>query len=309
MGKKNRRRATSKQGAAAPASSTNGATAEGNFASVPADANASIAPASSSRSTEEEEKEKIEALQRQLLDSFSRCSGDLEATDMLTFQMFRTVGIDQRAYDTDPFSDGDQSKLKSSAGLHELWYMKQPAAFGLCLAEALKRMDQKIPRQTTETVDDYIRRLSKVQEPALAATTVVDTNRRETKGFSDFALFCAVGNAFMVEKILLSTAVNSKERYQLLERRESPFRLSPLLLAVKHVTLLHETQGNWDEVVHTLLAFGACPFARDILGRTVVHYATDGKLLDAAKFPRFLQLSSVNVLLCFSHRPSNILQL
>jgi len=88
----------------------------------------------------------------------------------------------------------DRLCLSNSAkDVVEMRLMKQ-ADFPQCKAIALMmRMDSKIPRGWNEDVDDYAFRLSKIKEPGLATVSPEE----DVQGYSAFASFCAVGNAYM----------------------------------------------------------------------------------------------------------------
>jgi len=141
-----------------------------------------------------------------------------------------------------------------------------------------------IPREKDEGPDPYTLRLTKVEAPAVAESVIVPEKiapeHQKLQGMSVFALFCHLGNAYMVEKILLSlTAVGSEERRMLLERRETSLRLPPLLVVILYSIILCETQAEFEKVADVLLLYGADPFATDVLGRNAIHYATDGKMI------------------------------
>ena len=99
--------------------------------------------------------------------------------------------------------------------------------------------------------------------------------------YSSFAIGCASGNVKAVERFILATEKGSEERQQLLERRESGLRLSPLLIAVAHSKgKLHVSMAmgmqikDMDHVgvVRMLLRHGARPDARELTGKTMSHY-------------------------------------
>jgi hypothetical protein len=212
----------------------------------------------------------------------------IEQQQRLIVEILSQLGIDWNSYNNDPYSSGNQSELKPHGEgiLDELRLQKQ-ADFTHCHAYALRRIsEQCIVRGPSEGVDPYIFRLARAEKPNVIPKTVpLLTDKVDVKvahhlagPLSDFALFCSVGNAYMVEKMILHwTRAGSKERKKLLERRETTLRLPPLILTIAYSLHCSKTPGDYDRVINILLSFGADPWTTDILGRTAVHYGTDGK--------------------------------
>jgi hypothetical protein len=102
---------------------------------------------------------------------------------------------------------------------------------------------------------------------------------------SAFATACIVGHIDNVRKMLQAADTDpvkpSKQLLELLERRETTQRLSPLMMIVsigKNVQVAQAPLGNEAfgsiqlEAVKLLLEYGARPDARDVCGKTVCHY-------------------------------------
>ena len=104
---------------------------------------------------------------------------------------------------------------------------------------------------------------------------------------SNFAGACSTGNLKSVKAMIKNALAETHQPYskseaisQLLEQRETSMRLSPLLMTVAmgknfafsnpHATFQHH------EVVKLILRHGASPVAKDITGKTVIHYGCGG---------------------------------
>lgn len=101
------------------------------------------------------------------------------------------------------------------------------------------------------------------------------------QGFSPFAIACGLGNPRTVENFIKGTKEGSKERTQLLERRETGLRLSPLLLTIAlskgkpyvcSITGAREADMNHVSVIKILLRNGARPDCKELAGKSAVHY-------------------------------------
>ena len=101
-------------------------------------------------------------------------------------------------------------------------------------------------------------------------------------GFSPFGNACATGDVSKVENMLKVTETGSEERRQLLERRETGMRFSPLCLTTalyksrQHVSMrlkIPVSQMDHVAVFKMLLKYGAAPDGKEATGKTVVHYA------------------------------------
>jgi hypothetical protein len=102
----------------------------------------------------------------------------------------------------------------------------------------------------------------------------------QTNGFSTFAMNCVQGNKAAVERMLKATS-SQKERVCLLEKRETSFRCSPLLLTIglaKHPQTVMSCTGcqprhmDYEGVAKVLLKYGARPDVKDVAGKTAVHW-------------------------------------
>ncbi|KAL7526296.1 hypothetical protein ACHAWF_001714, partial [Thalassiosira exigua] len=105
-------------------------------------------------------------------------------------------------------------------------------------------------------------------------------------GLGPFARSCASGNAKAVEEAIKQTMEGSEERMQLLERRETGMRLSPLMIAIaiskckqyfSHLTGAMLASMDHVKVVRVLLKYGAKPDCRELTGKTVVHYGASSR--------------------------------
>eukprot|EP01032_Pedospumella_encystans_P013920 gene13920-16007_t len=94
-------------------------------------------------------------------------------------------------------------------------------------------------------------------------------------GLPPFIIGCMVGNLDMCTK-LLSDCDTTEKKKALLETRYSVLRLSPLFFtAIGFATMgfLHATGKKQNlEVAQLLLEHGARPDARDLCGKTIIHY-------------------------------------
>lgn len=97
---------------------------------------------------------------------------------------------------------------------------------------------------------------------------------------SKFAMLCVMGNFVEVKKMIDDVTKSSEEPWSrnpklkaLLETRNTSMRLSPLLLIVSAGKNLPAVSKKLHVKIATLLLkYGADPTARDVLGKTVVHY-------------------------------------
>ena len=108
---------------------------------------------------------------------------------------------------------------------------------------------------------------------------------------SIFAQSCITGSVDTVKRMLAECEKenNTSKLIELLERRETSLRLSPLLLLVSigknvgspvnpitgsSLTAESHHRQNQIEVMKLLLLYGARPHARDVLGKTACHYGS-----------------------------------
>mmetsp|Transcript_26875 Transcript_26875/g.65313 ORF Transcript_26875/g.65313 Transcript_26875/m.65313 type:complete len:597 (+) Transcript_26875:189-1979(+) len=98
------------------------------------------------------------------------------------------------------------------------------------------------------------------------------------RAFSSFGMNCMQGDFLRVRYMLeetcdgLSQPLSRQERLRrLLESRETSLRLSPLLLMVSAGKNFPATKQH-SKIAKLLLRYGASPDAKDVLGKTVVHY-------------------------------------
>ena len=101
-------------------------------------------------------------------------------------------------------------------------------------------------------------------------------------GFSPFGYACGIGDVATVRDMLEATEAGSLQRKQLLERRETGMRFSPLCLTIalyksrEHVSMRLEipvSQMDHLAVLKLLLKYGAIPDTKEVTGKSVVHYA------------------------------------
>lgn len=123
-------------------------------------------------------------------------------------------------------------------------------------------------------------------------------------GFSPFARACGLGNAQAVIDMINATEEGSEERMQLLERRETGMRLTPLLITIalskckvfvcSVLPGVNEADMDHLRVIEILLRHGARPDCKELSGKSAVlygagSYATSDSLrmtdyiVDAAK--------------------------
>ena len=98
---------------------------------------------------------------------------------------------------------------------------------------------------------------------------------------SSFCLAVIKGDATAVKSALCQTRPFSKERQQLLETRDTGFRMPPLLTAMavsKHTQIMEDnldfavSQMDHLGIVRILLEHGARPDAKDVAGKNASHY-------------------------------------
>lgn len=104
----------------------------------------------------------------------------------------------------------------------------------------------------------------------------------ERNAVSRFAMLCVVGDAKGVERVLRDVATldvgppsQNAQLIELTETRETSMRLSSLLLTVAAGKQIPEESGqplDHHGVVKILIRYGACPYAKDVVGKTVCHY-------------------------------------
>lgn len=165
--------------------------------------------------------------------------GTVQAQVQRFRDMVATTGTDLARNDRDPFGDGDQTPIATEQKcqvFREIWNLGGDISILL-----------------------------------------------QTKSFSPFAMDCILGNQRLVQTRLEQASPNLR-RY-LLERRESCFRIPPLLLVLglaKHPQFVTQVTGatpsrdDYEQVVKTLLRFGARPDAKDVAGKTAVHWGAGG---------------------------------
>lgn len=109
-----------------------------------------------------------------------------------------------------------------------------------------------------------------------------DIHAHLTEGkVSEFAMLCLTGNVTEAQKMIDVVTKNSEQQpwsrnpnlKALLETRETSMRLSPLLLVVSAGKNVPDVPKELHVQIATLLLkYGANPTAKDVLGKTVVHY-------------------------------------
>mmetsp|Transcript_95754 Transcript_95754/g.194685 ORF Transcript_95754/g.194685 Transcript_95754/m.194685 type:complete len:577 (+) Transcript_95754:64-1794(+) len=175
-----------------------------------------------------------------------KCAHDLGNLGLLTLEDQRSTvremlmdnGTDLSINDSDPTGDGDQSLIESEDKRN---FVRRVFAIG------------------GDVEGHYIQR-----------------------GFSNFALGCLVGDISstsleikeLKKKMRDATEFQPcwKEMNELLERRETSMRLSPLLLLVSVGKNVGDDRESQIAVAKVLLLNGARPDAKDVLGKTVCHY-------------------------------------
>jgi hypothetical protein len=169
----------------------------------------------------------------------------IQETSATIRKLLELAGTDLEQNDNDPFGDGDQSGC---------------GRLGL-IGESIRQILRSLFAQGGD-LDSYLC----FKEGA----------------FSPFGYACATGDVSKVEHMLKVTETGSEERMQLLERRETGMRFSPLCLTTalyksrQHVSMrLHIPVSQMDHVAvfKMLLKYGAAPDAKEATGKTVVHYA------------------------------------
>lgn len=106
----------------------------------------------------------------------------------------------------------------------------------------------------------------------------IDGHAREN-AISAFGTHCMIGNSKFVcnaisdcQKKIDQPYSRNEDLKSLLDRRETSFRLSPLLFIVSAGKNVLTFDANHREVAKLLLKAGANPDAKDALGKTVCHY-------------------------------------
>ncbi len=171
--------------------------------------------------------------------------------DVLT----RQCNTDCQMNDANPLGDGDQSLIRSDNGrqaAREIW------AIG-------------------GDIEGHLYEMSRDKQNN-------DNNNNDSNSLSTyFPLFCVMGDSAKVSNILQQT--DKKDLKNILEKRFTSMRLSPLLLTIATGKNLLYAREHSDhvKVVKLLLQYGAQPYAKDVVGKTVCHYgagcmATDDTL-------------------------------
>mmetsp|Transcript_37067 Transcript_37067/g.64990 ORF Transcript_37067/g.64990 Transcript_37067/m.64990 type:complete len:556 (-) Transcript_37067:298-1965(-) len=195
----------------------------------------------------------LAAQSKTLLDKLQApCRLPPEVTRDIVRKLVVLAGTNTETNDNDPYGDGDQS-LVGVGKEHDSSNMK-------------KLMEEEPARQ-------ILRELFGIGGDL--------ESHLLQNGLSPFAMMCCSGNAAVVEKAIKQTAKGSKERMQLLERRETGMRLTPLLLAIamsKHkrfasrATGVKEADVDHVNVVKILLHYGARPDCKELTGKSAAHY-------------------------------------
>lgn len=115
----------------------------------------------------------------------------------------------------------------------------------------------------------------------------------QTQSFSSLAMDCITGKKQQVQARLHQAATTPASLLTaLLERRESCFRIPPILLVIglaKHkpfvqsVTGIHPNHMDHEGVAKVLLQYGARPDAKDVAGKTAVHWGAGGAANDVTR--------------------------
>jgi hypothetical protein len=218
---------------------------------------------------------------QKLIDQISITSNSLEENQKLIRTIFTNIGIDWKSYDD--HTDGDQSTIACTGDMNtvraadeidELWY--RLFDWEQSCMEAEKR---HIPMIASAYMN--ICRNSNM--------SVEELKRVENSYYDSMSYLSRPGYYAsypfpkkLEDHITSSTKPGTEERKLLVEKRDTTFRLSPLMCAVFMFGLVNIDsektadgfKRDYKQSVHLLLKYGANPFAKDITGRTVIHYAT-----------------------------------
>jgi len=155
--------------------------------------------------------------------------------------------------DANPHGDGDQSLIRCSTGrqaAREIWAIG--GDIEAHLHELMREMENIDSDEDYSNLDNF------------------------------FPLFCSLGDFERVRKILHQT--NVQELKNLVEKRFSSMRLSPLVLTVAASKILSIRLANKAsdhvKVIQLLLKYGANPYAKDVVGKTVCHYGAGCMAID-----------------------------
>lgn len=209
-------------------------------------------------------------------------------------RFFHILGVDLTQYDdnAETFHDPDQaSRMKRASRYTSVMSLRYWIRWDLieCRATGMMRLERTLAIKDDGDPRKSLSRLEELRaaelKPAMfesikhSALQPPAASTPKHQGLSDLACFCSIGNAELVEKVIVKlTTAGSEERKQLIERKETCFRLTPLHIATLFATW-SPTMIEYVKVVNVLLSFGANPFAKDIWGYTVLHYATDRKYI------------------------------
>ena len=196
-------------------------------------------------------------------------------------RVMKNSGVNLDSYESDQYGDGDQSPLNDACryDLERLYY--QLFDFALSSEEAYQfytevpeEPDMEMLPRITQMLDLNGAKVEEMMQQAKDIKSKIESEQP----FSRLACYADRSRAKMAEELILkSSKPGTEERRQLLEKRETTFHLSPLLIAA--YSFFMNTQfypgDDYEGMMHVLLKYGANPFARDITGRTAVHYLTD----------------------------------
>lgn len=247
------------------------------------------------RAEQEKQRREKPTENQKLIDRMS-LENSLEQQRDLIRSLFTNVGIDWKSYEEDPYGDGDQSNLalQASDALYEVLCSKCGDFYQYFVgAEAVVSNFNSTPDVGKL---EYLARMLGVNPDDVLARADSFHAATDSVGLSRLAYYCSLPDADKVDEIIrTSTDRGSVERKHLLERRETSFRLTPLMFAVYGYLSLADRlkPGNFGDVVHVLLKYGANPFARDIAGGTVIHYATDVNLCRPSKTTKSLEMAQM----------------
>jgi hypothetical protein len=121
---------------------------------------------------------------------------------------------------------------------------------------------------------------------ALRAETGLGFNPTDpTPGrYSEIARACFLGQAVVVQEEI-AKAQTERERFELVNRRETMLRMSPLLTCIagaRMVQLSHVPPEEFVAVAKALLDAGADPKAKDSCGFSTIHHAASGTATNAS---------------------------
>ncbi|CAB9507616.1 ANK [Seminavis robusta] len=189
---------------------------------------------------------KLDHEARQLLSQLKNAGSTMESSNLVK-RLLQKAGTNCEINDADPYGDGDQTVVESSDS------------------------DRQILRELFSDGGDILLWLT--------------MEFQKTTSTNSFLRNCVMGKPRAVEKELKMTPT-LQGRMELLERRFTSMRLTPLVLTIAISKLPGFIQGcsgrpfegmEHEEVVRILLQYGARPNSKDVVGKTACHYGAGSK--------------------------------